>query len=65
MTRKQNPFSDVFSREAFRLLYSNYERVMRIRYDVDARSSMQLGAYFAGVAIENSMLGATHASRTR
>ncbi len=61
VTRKQNPLSDVFSREAFRLLFSNYERVIERPLDVDARSSMHLGAYFAGVAIENSMLGATHA----
>jgi alcohol dehydrogenase len=29
--------------------------------DIEARGAMQLGAYFAGMAIENSMLGATHA----
>ena len=61
VTRKHNPLSDVFSREAFRLLYSNYERVLERPVDIEARSAMQLGAYFAGVAIENSMLGATHA----
>jgi alcohol dehydrogenase len=61
VTRKRNPLSDVFSREAFRLLYSNYERVLERPDDIEARSAMQLGAYFSGVAIENSMLGATHA----
>lgn len=61
VTKKRNPLSDVFSREAFRLLYSNYERVLERPEDLEARSAMQLGAYFAGVAIENSMLGATHA----
>jgi alcohol dehydrogenase len=29
--------------------------------DVDARAEMQLGAHFAGFAIEQSMLGAAHA----
>ncbi len=29
--------------------------------DLEARGGMQLGACFAGLAIENSMLGATHA----
>jgi alcohol dehydrogenase len=29
--------------------------------DLAARSAMQLGAYYAGVAIEQSMLGAAHA----
>jgi len=61
VTRKRNPLSDVFSRAAFRFLYSNYERVIERPDDLEARSAMQLGAYFAGVAIENSMLGATHA----
>lgn len=61
VTRKRNPVSDMFSREAFRLLYSSYERVLEKPLDIEARSAMQLGAYFAGVAIENSMLGATHA----
>ena len=51
----------MFSREAWRLLDRNYERVLTHPDDVDARAAMQLGAYFAGVAIENSMLGATHA----
>ena len=31
------------------------------RTDLDARGEMQLGACFAGLAIENSMLGAAHA----
>jgi alcohol dehydrogenase len=61
VTKKRNPVSDMFSREAFRLLYSSYERVLEKPLDIEARSAMQLGAYFAGVAIENSMLGATHA----
>jgi alcohol dehydrogenase len=43
------------------LLEGNYQRVLAVPEDLEARSAMQLGAYFAGVAIENSMLGATHA----
>jgi len=61
VTTRRNPISDVYSREAFRLLSTHYERVLDAPEDIDARSAMQLGAYFAGVAIENSMLGATHA----
>ncbi len=49
------------SREAWRLLEGNYERVVAQPADIEARGAMQLGAYFAGTAIENSMLGATHA----
>jgi alcohol dehydrogenase class IV len=51
----------MLSREAWRLLEANYERVLMSPQDIDARASMQLGAYYAGMAIELSMLGATHA----
>ena len=61
VTTKRNPLSEIFSREAWRLLEPNYERVLRQPDDLEARGAMQLGAYYAGVAIENSMLGATHA----
>ncbi len=61
VTTKRNPLSEVFSREAWALLEANYERVLADPNDLDGRSAMQLGAYFAGLAIENSMLGATHA----
>jgi alcohol dehydrogenase len=61
VTTERNPLSDVFSREAWRLLEKNYEKVLADPKDFDARKAMQLGAYFAGVAIESSMLGATHA----
>ena len=58
---KRNPLSIMYSREAWRLLEANFEKVLAQPNDLEARSAMQLGAYFAGVAIENSMLGATHA----
>jgi alcohol dehydrogenase len=61
VTTRRNPCSEVFSREAWRLLDGQYERVLESPGDLEARSAMQLGAYFAGVAIESSMLGATHA----
>ena len=61
VTTKRNPLSEVFSREAWRLLEPNYETVLAQPDDLTARSAMQLGAYFAGAAIECSMLGATHA----
>ncbi|MGI9065758.1 MAG: iron-containing alcohol dehydrogenase [Pyrinomonadaceae bacterium] len=58
---QRNALSEVFSREAWRLLEGNYERVLAKPDDLEARGAMQLGAYYAGAAIENSMLGATHA----
>jgi alcohol dehydrogenase len=61
VTTKRTPISEIFSREAWRLLEANYERVLNQPDDLEARGAMQLGAFYAGVAIENSMLGATHA----
>mgnify|MGYP003694183863 CR=1 FL=1 len=61
VTTKRNPLSESFSREAWRLLERSYERVLTNPDDIAARGDMQLGAFFAGMAIENSMLGATHA----
>jgi alcohol dehydrogenase len=61
VTTTRTPLSEIFSREAWRLLEANYERVLQQPTDLSARGAMQLGAFFAGVAIENSMLGATHA----
>jgi alcohol dehydrogenase len=61
VTTRRNAVSDTFAREAWALLEANYERVLAVPQDLEARGAMQLGAYYAGVAIEHSMLGATHA----
>ncbi len=61
VTKKRNPLSQVFSKEAWRLLSRSFLRVLSDPQDLEARSDMQLGAAYAGVAIENSMLGASHA----
>jgi alcohol dehydrogenase len=61
VTKPRNPVSLAFSREAWRLLADNFARVLDHPSDLEARGAMQLGACFAGMAIENSMLGATHA----
>jgi alcohol dehydrogenase len=60
VTTRRNPLSQAFSREAWRLLEGNYEAVLRRPDDLQARGSMLLGAYLAGCAIENSMLGIAH-----
>jgi alcohol dehydrogenase len=61
VTNRRNAVSLAFSREAWQLLAENYSKVLAEPADLDARGGMQLGACFAGLAIENSMLGATHA----
>lgn len=61
VSTKRNPLSRLYAREAWRLLDANLETVLSSPEDLEARGAMQLGAYFAGVAIENAMLGAAHA----
>jgi alcohol dehydrogenase len=61
VSRRRNPVAEAFSREAWRLLAPNLPLVLEEPGDLEARSGMQLGACYAGLAIENSMLGATHA----
>ncbi len=61
VTVKRTPLSDTFSHEAWRLLNGAFERVLLDPADHEARAAMQLGAHFAGMAIEQSMLGAAHA----
>ena len=55
------PASRVFSREAWRLLCRHFPRVLADGTDLEARSAVQLAAAWAGLAIENAMLGAAHA----
>lgn len=61
VTTRRNPMSEVYSREAWRLLEANFARVIDDPLDLEARAGMQLGACLAGMAIECSMLGAAHA----
>jgi alcohol dehydrogenase len=58
---KRNPVSAKLSRESFRLLFPDFLTVLNVPEDIQARSAMQRGAALAGLAIENSMLGAAHA----
>src|SRR5205085_1002714 len=58
---KRSPLSQTFSLAAWRYLESNYAQVLDAPLDLAARGAMQLGSYFAGMAIEASMLGAAHA----
>jgi len=62
VSKKRTPFSAIYSREAFRLCFGGLERVLNDPRDLEGRGMMQLGAAFAGTAIENSMLGAAHSA---
>ena len=59
---KRNPVSSHYSAEAFNLIASAIHPILAGTADADARGRMLLGAALAGSAIENSMLGAAHAS---
>jgi alcohol dehydrogenase len=61
VSTRQTPLSDCFSRSAWRLINKGYERVLADPSNLEARGAMLLGSHFGGLAIENSMLGATHA----
>jgi len=61
VSRAATPASRIFSREAWRLLAHNLPKVFADGGDVAAREAVQLGAAWAGLAIENAMLGAAHA----
>jgi len=61
VTIRRTPLSDTFSHRAWYLLNDAFERVLLHPADREARAAMQLGAHFAGMAIEQSMLGAAHA----
>ncbi len=55
------PVSRMLSREAWRLLATSLPEVLSRGNDEDRRANVQLGAAWAGLAIENAMLGAAHA----
>jgi alcohol dehydrogenase len=62
VTKNRNTISMALSRESWRLLVTNFECVLGNPDDIEARAGMQLGASLAGLAIENSMLGAAHSA---
>jgi alcohol dehydrogenase len=61
VTTRRNEVSDLFARDAWRRLDRFYERALTAPDDLKARGAMLWGAHQAGIAIEQSMLGAAHA----
>ena len=62
VTLKRNAFSEMFSRKAFNLCAGALPKIVANANDLEGRGQMLLGAAFAGLAIENSMLGAAHSA---
>ena len=60
VSTRHNPMSRMFARQAWELLNTNFAACLEPNSSA-ARSQMLFGAYLAGLAIENSMLGAAHA----
>jgi alcohol dehydrogenase len=61
VTTKRSDGSEERSRAAWRMLSGAFETVLESPDDIEARQAMLVGSYLAGAAIEQSMLGATHA----
>ena len=59
--RAKNPISDLYAREALRLLSANLIRACAQPGDLDARSAMLLGAHLAGLAFANAPVAGVHA----
>jgi len=62
VSNKRNALSLAYSHESWRLCERSLPRVLQKPNDLEARAGMLLGAALAGMAIENSMLGAAHAA---
>ena len=60
VSTRRNPMSQMFSLQAWKLLNQHYKPAIEQQNDL-SRGKMLFGAYLAGLAIENSMLGAAHA----
>jgi len=61
VTLKRTPISQLYAREAWRLLVASFPTSLSDRENLEVAGQMQLGAHLAGAAIECSMLGAAHA----
>jgi alcohol dehydrogenase len=62
VTSRRTIMSQLFAREAWRLLEPNLNLALSGEpKNLEVRRAVQLGAHLAGMAIEHSMLGASHA----
>jgi len=58
---QKNLVSDLYAREAIKLVTENIYKVMFKPKDKDLRFNLLLGSFLAGVAFSNSMVGMVHA----
>ena len=55
--KNNTPISRMFSKEAFKLLFNNLNKLHEKPDDLDVRGSIALGAYLAGIALINAGSG--------
>jgi len=60
-SNKANPFSNLFAKEAARLIFQNIEEACENPEALEEKSNMLLAAFYAGVAISSSGTTAVHA----
>jgi alcohol dehydrogenase len=60
VTRRRNPIAQLYAREAWHGLERGLEAALAEPGDLAAQGRLLLGAFLAGAAIEQSMLGAAH-----
>lgn len=61
ISKKSNPFAEIFALKGLRLITDNLRRAYRDGSDIEARSGMLLAALYGGVAISASSTVAVHA----
>jgi alcohol dehydrogenase len=61
VTTRRQPFSVLFARDAWRLAYGHFRRVLEEPGHLRTQGRMLLASAYAGIAIEHSMLGCAHA----
>lgn len=62
VTKEKNSLSWKYSKEAFVRCFKHFALTLRDPMNMQARGQVMLGAALAGLAIENSMLGAAHSA---
>lgn len=60
VSRRANPFSDLFAEKAMALLAPNLRRVCAVPDDRAARDAMMRGATYAGIAFSNASVALVH-----
>lgn len=61
ISKKSNPFSDLFAIEAIKLIFNNLEQAYNNGDDLEARSNMLRASFYGGVCIASSSTVAVHA----